>query len=89
MKYINAKTILPEHLLKELQEYVQGCYLYVPAVQSKQWGEVSGYRRELAERNEKICSDQKAGDSVDALAEKYALSESAVRKIISQQRKKS
>lgn len=49
MKYINAKTILPEHLLKELQEYVQGCYLYVPAVQSKQWGEVSGYRRELAE----------------------------------------
>lgn len=89
MKYINAKTILPEHLLKELQEYVQGCYLYVPAVQSKQWGEVSGYRRELAERNEKICSDQKAGDSVGALAEKYALSESAVRKIISQQRKKS
>lgn len=86
MKYINAKTILPEHLLKELQEYVQGCYLYVPAVQPKQWGEVSGYRRELAERNEKICADQKAGDSVSALAEKYALSESAIRKIIRQHR---
>ena len=31
MKYINAKTILPEALIEELQNYVQAGYIYVPA----------------------------------------------------------
>ena len=46
MKYINAKTILPEALIEELQNYVQAGYIYVPAKeeQRKSWGELSGYR---------------------------------------------
>ena len=31
LKYINAKTILPEALIEELQNYVQAGYIYVPA----------------------------------------------------------
>ena len=30
MKYGNAKVILPDALVKELQKYVQGEYIYVP-----------------------------------------------------------
>ena len=30
MKYLNAKDLLPEQLVEQLQQYVQGGYLYVP-----------------------------------------------------------
>ena len=36
MKYINAKILLPARLVKELQEYIQGGYIYVPAIQEQQ-----------------------------------------------------
>lgn len=35
MKYINAKTVLPPWLVRELQRYLQGGYLYIPADQSQ------------------------------------------------------
>lgn len=49
MKYINARTLLPASLVKELQQYIQGGYLYVPAEEASRrgWGEVSGYKQEL------------------------------------------
>ena len=53
MKYFNAKLILPDALVKELQNYVQGGYIYVPIEQEQQkrWGEVSGYRQELEQKS--------------------------------------
>ena len=44
MKYINAKDILPEELVRELQRYAEGGYLYIPVEEAhqKRWGEVSG-----------------------------------------------
>ena len=53
MKYINANEILPKQLIKELQNYVQGGYIYVPIKtdERKNWGEQSGYRLELDRRN--------------------------------------
>lgn len=49
MKYLNAKLILPDALVKELQNYVQGGYIYIPVKQEQQkrWGEVSGYWQEF------------------------------------------
>ena len=40
MKYKNAQVILPDALVKELQSYVQGEYIYVPVEQEQQkrWG---------------------------------------------------
>lgn len=86
MKYINAKDLLPDALVKELQSYVQGGYLYVPAdqAQQKQWGEISGYRQELQQRNRHIVEEFQKGTSIEKLAEKYFLSVSAIRKIIYQ-----
>ena len=86
MKYISARDILPDSLLKELQTYVQGGYLYIP-VDGKHhghWGEASGYRRELDERNQKIRSEYRNGNPVQTLSDKYCLSVHAIRKIIYQ-----
>lgn len=84
MKYINAKTILPDTLVKELQKYVQAGYLYVPAKDDchKSWGEISGYRKELKKRNETIIKKHQNGASAEKLAEEYCLSIYAIRKII-------
>ncbi len=86
MKYINAKDLLPDALVKELQRYMQGGYLYIPAdqAQKKRWGEASGYRQELQQRNCQIVEEFQNGSSMEALAEKYFLSVSAIRKIIYQ-----
>lgn len=86
MKYVNAKLILPDHLVKELQCYIQAGYIYVPAdeKQPKRWGEVSGYRRELIQRNADIITEHQAGVSMEHLAERYHLSVYAIRKILYQ-----
>lgn len=86
MKYVNAKTILPDDLVRELQNYIRGGYIYVPAdrIQKKRWGEISGYRQELCQRNSKIISEYQKGVPVNLLAEKYCLSVYAIRKIIYQ-----
>ena len=84
MKYINAAMLLPDELVKELQGYIQGGYIYVPAVheQRRGWGELSGYRKELHQRNSRIIEEYKNGISIEELAERYYLSIHAIRKII-------
>lgn len=86
MKYLNAQIILPDALVKELQTYVQGGYIYVPVVsgQQKRWGEVSGCRRGLEQRNRQIKEEYRRGVTMESLSEKYCLSLYAVRKIIYQ-----
>ena len=84
MKYINAAILLPDELVQELQRYIQGGYIYVPAIheQRKCWGELSGYRKELHQRNSRIIEEYKNGISIEELAERYYLSIYAIRKII-------
>ena len=84
MKYLNAQVILPDALVKELQNYVQGGYIYVPVEQEQQkrWGEVSGYWQELELRNQQMREEYHSGISMECLSEKYCLSLYAVRKII-------
>ncbi len=86
MKYINANAILPDVLVEELQKYVQAGYIYVPAKggQHKSWGEMSGYREELRQRNQRIAAEYRQGSSAEELADRYCLSVYAIRKIIYQ-----
>ena len=86
MKYLNAQAILPDALVKELQAYIQGGYIYVPVKpeQQKRWGEASGYRQELEKRNQQIKAEYHSGISIECLSEKYCLSLYAVRKVIYQ-----
>ncbi len=84
MKYINARELLPQELVEEIQRYIQGGYLYIPAneEQHRCWGELSGYREKLAQRNREIMLEYGNGSTVECLAEKYYLSEHTIRKII-------
>ncbi|WP_409342246.1 CD3324 family protein [Paenibacillus sp. MBLB4367] len=56
MRYINANEILPIELIEKLQDFVQGEYIYIPAIkdQHKNWGELSGFREEIDRRNSEI-----------------------------------
>lgn len=84
MKYTNATKILPAELVEELQKYLQGEYLYIPSQQNsrRKWGEQSGARDLLRQRNDSLREAFRRGDTVDQLAERYYLSIHAVRKII-------
>lgn len=84
MKYIKADSVLPIALVEELQSYIQGGYIYVPSRKDskKKWGELSGCRYEIEQRNRKIRKDYQQGKSVDELADIYHLSVHSIRKII-------
>lgn len=84
MKYIKANSVLPIALVEELQSYIQGGYIYVPSRKDskKKWGELSGCRYEIEQRNRKIRKDYQQGKSVDELADIYYLSVHSIRKII-------
>ena len=83
MKYLNAAEILPEHLLKELQMYVDGELLYIPKTSSKkEWGAVTGSRIFYQERNKEIQRLFQVGYSVDALANRYGMAYSTIKKIV-------
>ena len=85
MHHINARDLLPDGLVKELQRYIQGGYLYVPIdpAQQKHWGEASGYRQELQQRNRQIVEEFRNGISMEA-GGKILPVHIAIRKIIYQ-----
>lgn len=84
MKYKNANNILPEHLILEIQQYIQGEYLYIPAqlLYCKRWGEKSGIRKILAHRNKEIIDKYKQGYTMIDLADEYFLSIHSIKQII-------
>lgn len=88
MSYVNGKDVLPQRLLEELQGYIQGELLYIPKKSEKRagWGENSGIRQAINERNEEIYNRHRGGCTVMELQQRYHLSEESIRRIISKMR---
>ncbi|WP_028610784.1 CD3324 family protein [Paenibacillus harenae] len=84
MNYKNGRDVLPPSLLMELQKYIQGDLIYIPKPKEQRahWGEVSGTRKMLAERNKEIYKCYSNGESVAELERKFHLSGESIRKII-------
>lgn len=84
MGYKNADKVLPAELLKLVQQYVEGDYLYIPRMenQRKSWGENTNIREELQERNRNIYQDYLSGMKKGELTEKYYLSIKSIERII-------
>ena len=84
MRYIKAEDILPEEVIRQIQQYADGVTVYIPrrAENRRGWGCGTGYRRELAERNSQIIRQHCQGVSIPALAERYHLTEKSIRRII-------
>ncbi|QQO10194.1 CD3324 family protein [Breznakiella homolactica] len=90
MGYIKANDILPDHLLKAIQEFVDGRCIYIPRRDDcrKAWGENSSSKEITAARNAEIFSGYTNGVSVKVLAEQYFLSDKAVYKIIGMEKRR-
>ena len=84
MSYIKAEEILPEKLIKSIQEYADGVYIYIPRKPGTRhaWGQETAYKAELKARDDRIRSDYAAGESVTTLSRRYQLSEKSIRRIL-------
>ena len=88
MKYVKALDVLPEEIIKIIQEYVDGEYLYVPRKNEnhKAWGEKSGIRKSLKVRNNEIYKKYLDGITINQLTQEYYLTEKSIRRILSEQK---
>ena len=87
MSYIKAEEILPEELIRQIQKYVDGVYIYIPRKPGTRhpWGQKTDYKRELGIRNDRIRNDYAAGESIAALSRRFHLSEKSIRRILQTQ----
>lgn len=88
MSYKRAIYILPHELLEQVQEYVDGEFIYIPrkSGNKKEWGTETSTRKELQQRNIQIYEDYLARNSLQELSEKYFLSLKSIQRIIRKQR---
>lgn len=86
MKYVNASKVLPEKLLLEIQQYVQGENLYIPKQETnyQKWGTVSGGKQLIDHRNSNIKASFNNGISIQQLAVEYCLSIETIKKLFTQ-----
>ena len=83
MNYENAADILPEDLLKRVQKFAAGKLIYVPETTEKRpWGETSGYKQYLTERNQVIKEKFISDSTIENLADEYNLSVESIKKIV-------
>ena len=87
VSYIKAEEILPEELIRRIQKYADGVYIYIPRKPGTRhtWGQETDYKSELKIRNDSIRSDYAAGVSVALLSRRYHLSEKSIRRILQKQ----
>ncbi len=76
MGYKQANKIFPADLLNEIQNYVDGQYVYIPRKDGNQrmWGEVNRSKEIISKRNIEIFKKYDNGISVKELASMYYLS---------------
>lgn len=86
MKYTNAGRLLPKELIEQIQEYVQGEYLYIPIKDRKIKNSSTDYKTELEKRDAHIYTKYLEGVSNRCLSKSYNLSESSIRRIVIKQK---
>lgn len=82
-RYVNAAEILPACPLEALQQYAEGIQLYIPRRDERAaWGQLTGARQELAQRNWEIRQRRLQGASIESLMSEFHLSHDSIRKIV-------
>ena len=84
MKYKKAQDVLPQHMIEDLQKYIEGGYLYIPKKEEnkKSWGENTSTKDEINKRNKEIAKKHKNGKTIEELADEYYLTGYSIRRII-------
>lgn len=85
MGYKKATDILPRDILRVVQQYIDGEYLYIPRIETERqaWGAKTETKRMVRTRNREIVAERRAGCSAAELAERYFLSVKTIHKIVS------
>lgn len=86
MKYANAKDVLPEEFLSEIQRYYQGGYLYIPKESERVARRRTDYQTELEKRNQHIYLMHLEGRTNGQLGRICHLSEASIRRILLKER---
>ncbi|MDF2543392.1 MAG: hypothetical protein K0S47_3110 [Herbinix sp.] len=84
MNYQRADTIFPEELLSEIQKYIQDGLIYVPKSKNlhKKWGDNTGSRQAIQNRNKEISYKFHDKVCIEQLATEYFLSVETIKKIV-------
>lgn len=90
MSYKKAENVLPLEIVKIIQEYIDGEYIYIPKRKENKlsWGSNTNTRADLKLRNERIYNDYISGMKIKKLAEKYFLSPKSIERIILNEKRK-
>ena len=88
MSYRKAEEILPAEVLTLVQQYVDGCLIYIPRRGEKHraWGTDTKTKEKLKLRNLCMYTEYLKGSTVKELADKYFLTEKSVQRIIRDQK---
>jgi len=89
VKYNNAKNMLPEWLLDQIQQYIQGEVVNIPREEEvrAKWGEANGTRKHYMKRNMEIVTKYINGVGIYDLSVQYSLSEHSIKKILTGMKK--
>lgn len=90
MGYLKGKEILPPEVVALIQQYVDGEYIYIPRKEEnrKSWGDTTGCRKALEERDTAIYREYLSGKRAEELAEAHYLSVKSIQRIITKEKKK-
>ena len=88
MSYIKADDVLPQNIIKIIQQYIDGENIYIPKKEGSRvdWGAKTGAKKELCRRNTLIYREYLGGEKVSALASRYFLSDKSIQRIIREMR---
>lgn len=89
MGYVKAEQVLPDEIIRLVQQYVDGANIYIPKREDTKagWGEASHTKQRLQERNQQIFEAYVSGEKVADLAKQYFLSEKSIWRIVGQNKK--
>lgn len=84
MEYINAKDVLPETLILQIQQYVGGSMIYIPQkhIDKELSNTCKNSRNEIIQRNNEIKKKKINGTKIDELMDEYHLSYDTIKSII-------
>jgi Mor family transcriptional regulator len=87
MRYINAKDVLPETLLVQIQQYVKGKAIYIPQFENEKeaWGNNTRTKSDIFERNYEIKQRKASGATIYELMLEYNLAYDTIKSIIYRQ----
>ena len=83
MSYIKADEVLPQNIIRLIQQYIDGENIYIPKKEGSraEWGAKTGTRSELHQRNAFIYRDYQNGETVAVY-----LSDKSIQRIIREMR---